>query len=221
MNITVIKEELCNILNVQSNTLDSIIKRDRLNERLQQVGYKLIDTYKVGKYKAYDIEPIHINEWDRLQTKYNIMKRDEHTVYTEIRLNNMTSTRAKLLRDNEINISSTTAGRYDLILVEEKAMQEDKWVYYKTNQEGLWEEINEDYYKAFWTECREYKYIVSMYKHRLNKGEISESAYNLIVQNVYNTVERFKGYMVVTFKTYKEAENTKKILDMLNDRVIK
>lgn len=218
ITITVGKEELCDILQVSSNTLNSIIKRDTLHTRLLEVGYKLISIYKEGRYKAYDLGLINVSEWDKLQTKYKVKKKEEHTEYTLVRLYNLELPRAKLLRDNNIDISNTTAGRYDDILIEENAMQEDKQVYYKTNKDGLWEEINEAYYKAFWTECREYKYIVSTYRCRLNKKEITQDTYDLVISNLYDTVERFKGYMVVRFKTYKEAENTKKILDMINSK---
>jgi len=217
--ITVSKEELCEVLQVTSKALQHIITRDTLKGRLNEVGYKLIDAYKIGRYKAYDIEAIELKEWDILQNKHNIKKKDEHTEYTVARLYNLVSPRTKILRENNISISGTTAGRYDDILVKEQGMEKDKCVYYKTNKEGLWEEITEAYYKSFWIELREYKYIVSLYRNRLRKQEITQDAYDLVTYNLYNTIERFKGYMVVKFYTYKEAENTKKILDMINSRL--
>lgn len=218
--ITAGKEELCNMLNVSSKALQHIITRKQLEDRLNKAGYKLIKEYKVGRYKAYDIEIVGISEWAKLQLSHNIKKEKQHTLYSFIRLTNMQEPRSKLIKDNDIDISNSTAGHYDKILEGENAMKFDKYVYYKTNKEGLWEEITIDYYKAFWVELREYKYIVSTYRQRLKKQEISQDTYDLVISNLYDTIERFKGYMVVKFKTYKEAENTKKVLDMIRDRNI-
>lgn len=218
--ITVGKEEICEMLNISDKALKHIITRKQLTDRLDKAGYKLIKEYKVGRYKAYDIEVIGISEWDRFQLAHNIRKNDQHTAYSFVRLINMKEPRAKLLKDNNIDISGSTAGHYDKILEKENAMQFDKYVYYKTNKEGLWEEITRDYYTAFWVELREYKYIVSTYRQRLKKQEITQDTYDLVVSNLYDTIEKFKGYMVVKFKTYKEAENTKIVLDMIRDRNI-
>lgn len=218
--ITAGKEELCNMLNVSSKALQHIITRKQLEDRLNKAGYKLVKEYKVGRCKAYDIEIVGLSEWAKLQLLHNIKKDKQHTIYSFVRLTNMQEPRSKLLKDNDINISNATAGHYDKILEDENAMQFDKYVYYKTNKEGLWEEITRDYYTAFWVELREYKYIVSTYRQRLKKQEITQDTYDLVVSNLYDTIERFKGYMVVKFKTYKEAENTKKVLDMIRDRNI-
>lgn len=215
--ITVSKEELSIILDVTTNTLNTIIKRDTLADRLNKKGYKIVDEYKIGRCKAYDIQHIPITEWERLQDNYRVQKKEEHTQYSINRLYNLKQSRTSILRDNDISISGTTAKRYDDILLNEKAMDKDKHVYFKITDNKEWIEIDKQAYSNFWIECKEYNYILSKYKKRLRNKEITENTYNLMVQNVYNSIERFKGYMVVKFYTYKEAENTKKIIDMITE----
>lgn len=191
--ITVSKEELSIILDVTTNTLNTIIKRNTLDDKLQKKGYKLIEEYKIGRCKAYDIQQISINEWEQLQDNYRVQKKEEHTQYSISRLYNLKQSRSKILRDHDINISGTTAKRYDDILLKEKAMDKDKYVYFKITDTKEWIEIDKQAYSNFWIECKEYNYILGKYKKRLRDREITENAYNLMVQNVYNSIERFKG----------------------------
>ena len=219
MNITATREEICDMLDVTNNNLKYIIKNNKLGYRLELKGYKLEAQYKVGRNTVYELSKIDINEFKVIQNKHKIIKKKENEIYAKCRLlleDGMKMSKRQIIRDNNINIDEHTAKRYDDMLIDEMAMKEDKMVYYRKDQEGNIEEVTFEYYNNYWLEQAEAKKLISHMRKEVIDGKMSMDAYDVMSSNVYNSLERSKGYVVYKFMSYKEAENTKKICNMLN-----
>ena len=219
MNITATREEICDMLDVTNNNLKYIIKNNKLDHRLELKGYKLEAQYKVGRNTVYELSKIDINEFKVIQNKHKIIKKKENEIYAKCRLlleDGMKMSKRQIIRDNNINIDEHTAKRYDDMLIDEMAMKEDKMVYYRKDQEGNIEEVTFEYYNSYWLEQAEAKKLISHMRKEVIDGKMSMDAYDVMSSNVYSSLERSKGYVVYKFMSYKEAENTKKICNMLN-----
>lgn len=207
------------MLDVTNNNLKYIIKNNKLGYRLELKGYKLEAQYKVGRNTVYELSKIDINEFKVIQNKHKIIKKKENEIYAKCRLlleDGMKMSKRQIIRDNNINIDEHTAKRYDDMLIDEMAMKEDKMVYYRKDQEGNIEEVTFEYYNNYWLEQAEAKKLISHMRKEVIDGKMSMDAYDVMSSNVYSSLERSKGYVVYKFMSYKEAENTKKICNMLN-----
>lgn len=121
MEIT--REQLRQILDVTENTLRTIIRRKKLNMRLNQLNYNLIDYYKVGRNSFYILEKKDTDIWLDLQSLYKIKSKEEHLIYSKSRLLNLNKSRNKIIQENNLTISPTTAKVFDDILEEQRIIQ--------------------------------------------------------------------------------------------------
>lgn len=217
MNVTMCRDELCRVLEVTESGLKSIVRRDNLNERLKTKGFDLIKSYKYKNNTLYEVEPIEADAWGVLQNAYRIKKKEEHTKYSELRLTKgMDEPRRKFVKDNEINISQTTAGRYDDILIKEKAMEKNSVVYMMIDSlSESFEEITEEEYTSFWKDVGYCKKLLGENRTEYKRYEISEETYEYRASAILNQIGREKGFIAIKFNTYKEAENTMSFLNKI------
>ena len=128
MNVTMTREEVRSLLNVTENTFKSIVKEKKLEKRLKDKGLELVEKYKIGRNVVYELSPIELSYWQKVQSHYNVKKQCEHDVYTIARLTNkgLEKSRASIIRDNDIDISGKTAKKFDDILENEGIIVKDK-----------------------------------------------------------------------------------------------
>lgn len=215
-------EEMCDLLSTTKRNFKSILSRGKLDDRLIRVGYKLIKQYKNGKFNLYEIEKIEDLTWIQYQTIKNISgdKKDDHTKYTKCRITTgLKKPRSNVVCTSEANISNSTAKRYDEILIQDNVMEFDQTVYFIKNTEtGEWEETTKEGYKMFWSRCSEATYYLNENYRRFKKGEIPRSTYEDTSYAIKDVIANKHGEIALKFNTYKEAENTKRILNMINNR---
>lgn len=134
MNITMMRDEIRAALGVSDSGLKTIINRGTLQDRLLKVGLELITTYKLGRNTIYEVLPIDLDYWENVQNHYGIKKINEHDAYTLARLSDdgVLKPRAKIIRDNSIDITNQTAKRYDDILESENILRRVDGGYIKT-----------------------------------------------------------------------------------------
>lgn len=220
---TITTEELCDILKVNNNTLKGILKRNTLEDRLKEIGYILISTYKVGKYKAYDIKQSETNnstDWDQFQTHYKIRKKDEHTKYTCKRImpTGLTSSKSSILRDNDIDISLTTAKRYDSILENEGYIKPGDTVYMMYDSEdNSYIEITKQEYNHYWFINRYAQEQLAELKFKQRRKMITDNDYDSLRDTIVTKVANKTGTIVVKFDTYEALEKSKELIKMLAD----
>ena len=218
MNVTMMREEIQELLSVNNNRMKYLIKNNKLEYELNNIGYSIINKYKSGRNTVYELQTINIDEWEQYQHYMNIKKKDEHTEYVEKRLSpiGLASPRSKFLKDNNIGISESSAIRYDHMMLDDEMMIKDKTVYLLFNpSEQSFKEITKEEYNQYWRESIECKYQLGHNKMRFNKGLIPESTYEANNFIYLSALGKEKGSVALKFDTYKEYTNTLRALEMI------
>lgn len=217
MNITMMREEVKSLLGVSNDRMKYLIKINKLNNELEVLGYKLITSYRDGRNTIYELEPIEIDEWLQYQSYRNIKKREEHTEYVENRITKgLSSPRRDFVKNLSIDISETTAKRYDDMLLEDEIMVKDRTVFLLFDPElEEFKEITEEEYKQFWASVSECRYQLSHNQFRYSRNEITEKQYDANKFIFMNALGKEEGSVALKFDTYKEYTNTLNTLEQI------
>lgn len=221
MNITMIREEVRDVLGVSEGGLKTIIKRGQLKDRLLSCGLELINEYKDGRSSVYELSPIELDYWDRIQLHYNVKKKSEHTIYTHARLDGgMKKSRASIIRDSDINISGNTAKKFDDILENEGVIMKNEEVYMLYHKENnVFEEITKQEYLTFWKEVKYCNELMVDNRRKLLKYEISQDTYDLRTTIILDAVGKECGSIAIKFDTYKELQDTQELIELLSKKI--
>ena len=211
------REEIKSLLGISNDRMKYLIKRNKLNYELEVVGYKLITSYKDGRNAIYELEPIEADEWLQYQSHRKIKKKEEHTEYVENRITKgLTSPRRDFVKNLNIDISETTAKRYDDMLLEDEIMIKDRTVFLLFDPElEEFKEITEKEYKRFWADVSECRYQLSHNQFRYNRNEITEETYDANKFIFMNALGKEEGVVALKFDTYKEYTNTLNTLERI------
>ena len=213
MIITFTREELRDMLQVQENTLKAVIKRKQLEQRINEVGYKLHNTYKQGRNTIYELVPLDEDYWKEIQSKYNIRKKKEQTAYSYIRINRPEETRAGVIRSSHVNISNNTAKKFDTILVLEGGLMynEEQYMLIDINNNTM-TPIDKKQYCDFWIEHKKDKAKINEIEKKIERGDITKETGDLARYKVQKNLYK-DGFIAVRFDTFKQAENAQKLLN--------
>lgn len=212
MLVTFVRSELRDLLNVSEAALKKILRERRLNDRLNKIGYSLANEYKDGRDKIYELEVYGINEYEKIQNKYNIIKKKENVDFAYKRLNDgLCKTRKEIVDHMDNKVDECTAARWDDILVKENIIEKDRSVYIRRDKDGNTEEVTKEYYDTYWKEQYAYKKTISCLKAKVRKQEMTQEEFSMMTHCIYNDLERTKGYIVWRFSSYKTAELYDKI----------
>ena len=222
MVITMITEEICDLLEVSKDTLKAIIRRKTLEKRLLAKGYVLINKYKDGRNSVYELELLKGNTWQSVQARHNIKEKDKekHTKYSIYRgESGMKQIRRDVIKKCEVEISYPTAQRYDRILEEEGVIGVDTEVYYIYNfKTGEFEEeLTKEGYKYFWTANKKLKDELEGLRYKRDNYLITNSQYDILSDLAYREYSTMKDKIAIKFTTYKELENTKEMIRQMKE----
>ena len=214
----VTRQELRDLLEVNENTLKSIIKRGTLSQRIEQINYTLIGQCKIGRISVYEIEPIERDLWSELQSYYKIRKREEHTKYSKHRLEDgMSKSRSNIIKDTELNISPTTAKKFDEILVNENAIKKGPVAYRLLNKKtNELTEITREEYLQWWSSKKCSKDIITTAKSKRKKFLISERDYDNYISMATQQAEENDEF-AYCFDTYVALQDAERILEMIRN----
>lgn len=222
MNITMSRTEIMERLNITNDRMKYLVNKNKLSNELLLIGFKLENTYKDGRNTIYEVSVKEIDEIEVYQADRNIKKKDEHIIYVEERLTEgglkkpRRSFVRELKKEKDVDISESTARRFDNMLIEDECMIKDRKVYLFFNPfDEVFTEISEEEYKAFWRDCSECKYQLSHNHARYKRNEISETVYENNKYIIMNSLGKERGVVALKFDTYKEYTNTKTMLDMI------
>ena len=218
MVVTMTKTELREMLGINNDRFKYLTKTNKLDETLEALGYSISSKYKSGRKTVFELEVIEKDEWLEYQQARHIQKKEEHTIYVENRITNgLDKPRKSFLKELDIDLSETTAGRYDKMLVEDEIMKKDGEVYLLFNPNTQeFTEISHEEYKQFWKDASECRYQLSNNYARYKRGDIPESTYESNKYLFMNQLGNEKGVVAIKFNTYKEYTNTKQTLELIS-----
>ena len=221
MNITFTKSELLEMLGINNDRYNYLVKTNKLDYKLSLKGYKIESKYKVGRNMIFELSLVEIDDFEVYQDDRNIRNKEEHMEYIEERLESgMSKTRRSVVKSvNEkkgLSMSESSAKIYDRMLIEDECMVKDETVYLLFNPKTeTFEEITKEGYKAFWHDNKECEYQLSHNHYRYTHNEITESTYENNRYMILNNLGNECGVIAMKFDTYKEYTNTLSMLEMI------
>lgn len=226
MVITMITEEICDLLETNKTNLRNIIRNKKLEDRLLAKGYILINKYKDGRDNIYELELLREETWVSIQAKYNIRDKDKekHTKYSIYRgESGMKQNRKDVIKNCEVEISYPTAQKYDRILEEEGVIGVDTEVYYIYNfKTGEFEEeLTKEGYRYFWIANKKLKNELEGLRYKRDNYIISNAQYDVLSDIAYREYSTMKDKIAIKFTTYKELENTKEMIKQMKESLNK
>ena len=227
MNITFTKSELLELLGINNDRYNYLVKTNQLDHKLSLLGYKIENKYKDGRNMIFELSLVEIDDFEVYQDDRNIKNKEEHMEYVEERLERgMTKTRRSVVKSvNEktgMSLSESKAKRYDKMLIEDECMVKDGTVYLLFNPKTeTFEEITEEGYKAFWRDNKECEYQLSHNHYRYTHNEINESTYENNRYMILNNLGNECGVVAMKFDTYKEYTNSVHMLEMIKKHKVR
>lgn len=224
IKVEMIREEICDLLGVSNEGLKTIIRNNKLEDRINNsgYGYTYLGERKDGRSIIYELECDKEDDlWMQFQNFYKIKDKDKHTVYTITRLDNLDKPRNTVVVISNTQINDKTARRYDDILINENAMEVDKMVYVKHNLETKqFVEITEEEYKMFWKDNRVLRNAITDVYRRKAKGLLSEgmASYSIVELTHKSSVD---GWVAYKFTSYKELDEAKKLKEWIENSKVK
>ncbi len=227
MNITFIRSELCDLLEVNDNALKSIIKRGKLEDRLNAKGYTLVKQYKEGRNTIYELAQKKVSEIMKIIKKYDIRKSNEFNRWAKCRLllsNGLTMNRRQIISDCNIAIDDRTAKKFDDILVEEGLLIQKGNIYARKNRNNIgtsgyqWELTTEDYYKNYFAEQGYYTRLLSSYNYKLRNNAISQKEYDSVINNTYNSLEITNRWEVCRYTEYGKTDKAIRFIALMKNK---
>lgn len=212
-------DELCELLEISPKTLRNISSNGKLSSKIMSKGYTFIGIEKHGRFNVYNLHKEKNYNWSMIQSKYNIKEscKSKHSIYSETRLLHLESSRRCVMKKTNAGIAYKTARKYDDILIEEKIMEKNKFVYFLVDiPTDTFTEISENEYKLFWLDNKELNRQLKSNKIRRDNFEISEEAFDYLNYKTFDSFGKKEGTIVIKFMTYKQAENTMEILSELS-----
>lgn len=194
------KKELEVVLGVKTNTLNAIIKRKTLEERLNKIDITLIKTEKIGREIFYFIDTLSMeNQLLRIIKKYKLIGREDKLIkyMKEMQKDIETElTRGIKNKSKEIEETEYHTKKYNDILLEEDYMKKDGFVYIKVNRDSHNEKVEREDYIRF---------IQSISLFNKSKSIIKEQDFEFRekLENYWN-LEDFKqlGFVVMKMPKY-------------------
>ncbi|MGL5647758.1 MAG: hypothetical protein ACRDD8_10195 [Bacteroidales bacterium] len=215
------REEMCDLLNTNNDGFKYIVKSNKLNSRLQLVGFKFIKNEKIGRNKVYYLTQIPIDEWSVLQNYYKIRdkQKEQHTEYSYEKVVHPSKSKKKIMKEVNMEYNDTNrkrATKYDKILEAEEAIKRVGYDYLMYNKEADEYTLIEEWeYKDFWDRNKMARDLKSKYIMELNKNIISQSQYDRLIYDIENKILTFGGEIAVKVVKYEEFKNQLKIIEMI------
>lgn len=212
MYVTMTREELRELLQVSESNLQWILKQNKLDNRLSQVGYKFIKELKIGRNKVYELDIVTQKDVDYLQRKYNIRNKhkDAHIEYSCVRLDGgLKKSKSELIRNCHTKVTQYQAKKYDDILESEGIMKKDKkyYVMYNACTKNM-EFITKEQYSDFWSRNQYAKHLIYDNHRQLQKRLISQKQYDQRRDIIIDEIKQGEKVVCYEFDTYQEATDS-------------
>lgn len=227
MNITFTREELRELLEVTETNLKNFIKRNQLESKIEEKGYKLVTTCKVGRSTCYELVPTdERNEEKTLadyQREWKIRKKAEHEEYITDRISNekgLKSSRTSILKGNNKlkSVKYDTAKKWDEKLEQSNIIKKDGYVYFICYDDGRREECTRHEYNAYWADNGWVKRTIENEYLALRKNLITKYQYDEKVFELQQYMDKKYGFIIRKYQSYAEAEEMKAFKEMLARR---
>lgn len=209
-NYELTKQEMAEMLNVKLRGFEKIEETNTLNERLLRIGFRFISKRKEGRKNVYVIELLEDTSYmtfDEVCKHYKVKKPDKFKKHSKNRINYLegcVNLITKTSFANDIEESIYQVDKFDNVLMEERLMDKDGWVYL-AYQDGKCRFVEESEYRHFWKNNASIKRLLNSLGVALENKEITLHEYNLDYNKIIDNLSR-QGEIYHKIPAYKKSK---------------
>lgn len=163
MEKKIYREDLLQMLNVKEQTLKEIIKKKKLAERLERLGFTYLRTEKEGRKSVYIVEEKsnseNISTWNGLLKNYFGIKEsngEKFANYLMYRFMNINNPISKSMIAEKVGINKNTITKWDKKLMDLELLKKVATFYIEkvqiSDEEVCYDLVDEETNKEFWSE---------------------------------------------------------------------
>lgn len=214
------KMELCDILNIKTRTLKQIESNNKLCERLENKGYKLINRTKEGRSILYEVELINENKevYSNLcKYVFNTNKEFEFAKYFISRIITNDNNIIKTNKDIAIivGVSNQLISNWDNTLINNKMILKNGYYYICVdNNNKEIRECTKEEYKSFYRN-KSYIHAFKMLQHRFYNGEITLTELQVASADIGSSIALIENKYYYRIKKYINNTDNKMYIDTL------
>ena len=215
------RKQLAELLNTTKDNIKKLEKRNTLKEKLENKGYKLIETIKVKNKNKYKIEKLEgYNEVlnNIYKHVFNTNNPIKFNSYFKERTNNISIPITLDEIGSKINVSAMTVHNWDKTLIKNDIIAKDGFYYIKIdNTTGEKVQVSKEEYNNYWKNRNDEKVLHEL-KNKFDDGTITFEQAITISQQIATLETVLSGcyyYKVSKFKLYEENKLYIDIKDMI------
>ncbi len=212
------KEYICNLLHIKKRTLKNIEAEKKLNERLEEKGYHLIEKIKKGRKVYYTIEQYDINREvysNVIKHVFNTDKKEEFTKYFCLRTSK-DFILSKNELSNKVNISQQTVTNWDNKLIDYNIISKDGYFYFCIDKENkIIQSCIKEEYDNFWKNTAYIKAFRDLQLKYIN-GDIDLNQLTLASAEIGASIALVTNKYYYRIKKYKTNTENKLYMDINN-----
>lgn len=206
------RHELKNILEVNLNALKQIERRNTLDKRLLEKGFKLIKKYTQDNKAMYELQ--HCSTRRIINKTYNVKKADNFIDYFNIRTKEEPNSIEEIAM--KANINKNTVIKWDNTLQDKRIISKDGYYYFKLDKvQGGLIQVSQEEYKSFWRN----KAYINAFKKLQDKyitGEITLTELQLSSGEIAVIISTIENKYYYKIKKYKVNKDNKLYIDTVN-----
>ncbi|MGN2337896.1 hypothetical protein ACTFIN_07180 [Clostridium cagae] len=202
--------ELMEILNVKTSAMKKIEREEKLESRLNDKGYNLIEKKKDGTKNFYIVEKQSNGDNKELLTNIiqNCYKTKEYLTFSEYytiryvfaKMNWRGATIKNIA--NYVGVHENTIMKWDKTLRKNEILKQDGYYYYKLDTEtGEEIETDEWEYKIYWNNIKDIQAMKKI-QGRYDNGEITFNELRIAISEYEETHKAVEGKYCFRVKKY-------------------
>lgn len=207
-------KDLAGLLGVSSKTLRNIKSNNQLSERLEAIGYNLVEEFKEGRSVYYRLNDCKPTNQETLFNKE--VFNTEHDGFKHYYMNRTESAKGKDSKVDDVltkkqlaeiaGADRGTISRWDDKLVELGILAEDGYVYLRFYNLQVSKASREEY-SAYLKQVRATKEVHSSVLLAYRREEISKESAEIAQKDYENTMQMFARDYVTRISVYKLNPN--------------
>lgn len=199
------RKQLKDILNISLNALKLIEKRNKLQYRLNKVGYELVDKYKEKNKYIYVIKESNQEIKKQLSSMYNTNRTDKFINYFNIRTIEEPRTIKEIALKSDV--AEKTIIKWDSTLQDKQIISKDGFYYFKVDRlKDTITQICKEEYKSYWRN-KAYLGAFAELIRKYMQGEISLTEFQLTSGDIAVIISMLENKYCFKVKKYKVNRN--------------
>lgn len=199
------RNELKDLLGISLDAIKKIEKRNKLGERLEKNGFKLVNKYKDKNKYIYEIIKYNNAAKKVIGAMYNTNKADKFITY----FNDRTVEKPISIKDiaKRVEVTERTISKWDNELQNKMILSKDGYYYFKIDKStNEITEISMEEYKSYWKN-KAYINAFASLRRKYFKGDITLTELQVATGDIAVIINAIEEKYCFKVKKYKVNKN--------------